>query len=366
MIISSKPFINLRYLLKRKNNSVIFPWNNAVFFENGTHALIEALKLFNLPKGSKVAIPAYICNSIPVALRLHKFKPYFFDVPMDLKITSEYLERTFINDEISTFLLVDFFGFLSQENIETSKNLSKKGYKVIIDRCHSGISNRDHEKDLVNTDAIIFSLRKTFNSKDGGALLTNIPISKKITPTKGSNSIFFIFIRFIEVLVCKLGWPNIYSPFFDKHKNKYSRQDIEINKNQKISHYLYSQISSSININNISTLRIQNFNVLNLFFKNSSIKTLFASLDKSTIPQVLPVIDNTQSLKNYLKIRGIGAYSWPGNEIDNYVITNASIYPNTIELNRKIVCLPIHQSLKDVDISYVNEKLKNWNKQYDE
>jgi dTDP-4-amino-4,6-dideoxygalactose transaminase len=365
MIISAKPFIKFKNLFKNKNEPIIYPWKDAVFFKNGTQALISVLRLLDLPMGSKVAIPAYICKSIPNALRSHGFEPCFFDVTLDLKISSEYLEKTFINEDISAFLLVDFFGFLSQENIKTSEDLYRKGYKVIIDRCHSGITKRDYKKDLTKASAIIFSLRKTFNSIDGGAYLANTN-NKKVNQTKNSINISFIFIRFIETLVCKLGWPNIYSPFLDKYKSEYYRQDIEIKENYKNSHYLDTQISDLKNINHISTLRINNYNQLRLIFKNSSIKILFNVLDKFTIPQILPIIDETMSLKKHLRSNGIGAYSWPGHEVDSHVSNNIILYPNTSELNKKILCIPIHQSLKTRDIKYVNQKLKNWNSEDNE
>lgn len=374
MIISAKPFIKFKHLFKNKNEPIIYPWKDAVFFKNGTQALISVLRLLDLPTGSKVAIPAYICKSIPNALRSHGFEPCFFDVPLDLKISSEYLEKTFINEEISAFLLVDFFGFLSQENIETSQDLYRKGYKVIIDRCHSGITKRDYKKDLTKTSAIIFSLRKTFNSIDGGAYLTNTDTNtntdtdtdnKKVNPPKNSINISFIFARFIETMVCKLGWPNIYSPYLDKYKSEYYRQDIEIKESYKNSHYLDTQISDLMNINNVSMLRIQNFNDLSKIFRKHSIKLLFNELDESTTPQVIPVIDDSK-LKSRLKMSGIGAYSWPGNEMDDYIIQHPSIFPNAIELNKKILCIPTHQSIKKRDIAYIDKKLINWNLDHNE
>lgn len=361
MIISAKPFINFKYLFKSHNAQILHPWKDAVFFKNGTQALISILKLLNVTSGSKVAIPAYICKSIPNALRSNGFIPCFFDVPLNLKISSDYLEKAFTNEKISVFLLVDFFGFLSQENIETSQKLCSKGYKVIIDRCHSGITNRDYKKDLTKASAIIFSLRKTFNSIDGGAYLTNINNYKKVNQTENKIKIFFLIIRLIEFFICKLGWPNIYSHYFDKYKRDYPREDIEIDENHKNSYYLHTQISDLYNINNISASRIKNYNQLRLTFKKNSIKTLFKISDQFTIPQILPVIDETMELKKYLRSNGIGAYSWPGHEVDSHVSKNIILYPNTSKLNKKIICIPIHQSLKISNINYINQKLKKYN-----
>ena len=361
MIISAKPLINFRHLFKVHSNPILDPWKNGIFFKNGTQALISVLKLLDVTIGAKVAIPAYICSSIPNALRSNGFIPCFFDVPLDLKVSSEYLEKIFTNDEISAFLLVDFFGFLSQENIDTSQELCKKGYKVIIDRCHSGITKRDYKKDLNKASAIIFSLRKTFNSIDGGVYLTNINNDKNVNQTKNTINITFILIRIIELLVCKLGWPNIYSRYFDKYKKEYFREDVKIDENHKNSHYLHTQISDLTNINNISSKRIKNYNQLRLIFRNNSIKTLFKISDQFTIPQILPIIDDTMRLKKYLRNNGIGAYNWPGYEVDSFVSNNTLLYPNTLELNKKILCIPVHQSLKISDIKYIDKKLKNWN-----
>ena len=361
MIISAKPFINFKHLLKAYNGAILHPWKDCVFFKNGTQALISVLRLLDLPIGSKIAIPAYICRTIPNALRSHGFEPCFFDVPLDLKVSSKYLEKTFINEEISVFLLVDFFGFLSQENIDTSQELCKKGYKVIIDRCHSGITNRDYKEDLTKASAVIFSLRKTFNTIDGGAYITNTNHHNNVNKANHSISISFLIARLIEFFVCRVGWPNIYSNYFDKYKKDSSRDNIKVEQNHKNSYYLHRQISDYENINNIADSRIKNYNKLRLIFKKNLIKTLFKISDKYTVPQILPIIDETSELKNYLRINGIGAYSWPDHEIDSYVSRNTLLYPNTLQLNKEILCVPVHQSLKISDIEYINQKLKIWN-----
>ena len=268
MIIFSKPQLEIKKLFnKEAKKKPTFPYKNSVYFNNGSEAFIAALKNINLKDNSKIALPAYICKTLPDKLRSNNYVPYFYDVKKDLSIDFERLHLFMQKNEIEVVLLVDFFGFYSQENILISKLFKDKGYKVIIDRCHSSLSDRDIEDDLNNTDAIIFSLRKNFGSKDGGVLVGK--------PFKCEEQIGiyvdfkFYLIKIIEKIISSIGWPNIYSKSFNKTKvfllsgliNFINNNKQEFNNipNKKISSYLYNQITDKSSINEISKKRIKNY-----------------------------------------------------------------------------------------------------------
>ena len=371
MIILSKPQFEIKKIFnKNTKTKPTFPYKNSIYFNNGSEAFIAALKNINLKAYSKIALPAYICKTLPVKLRSNNYVPYFYDVKKDLSIDFESLYLFMQKHEIEVVLLVDFYGFYSQENVSISKQLKGKGYEVIIDRCHSSLSDRDIEDDLNYTDAIIFSLRKNFSSKDGGVLVG------KTFECEDKIGIYidfkFYLIKIIEKIITLIGWPNIYSKSFNKSKvfllsglmNFINNNKEEFNHmpNKKISNYLYNQITDQSSINEISKKRIKNYEKLLKIQNLRYLNILFNNLDNYTVPQVFIVIDETKTLSDFLNSKGIGSYKWPGDEIDEYVTMSPARFPNTIEMNDKVVCLPIHQSVKDVHILKIINYINEWDK----
>ena len=90
--------------------------------------------------------------------------------------------------------------------------------------------------------------------------------------------------------------------------------------------------------------------IKDFLFKNG-IPFLFNHLDSVNAPQVFPIIDKTHRLESFLNKKGIGVYRWPGDDLDNYVMSNQKIFPNTIDANNEIICIPIHQ---DIDFKHLN------------
>ncbi len=368
MLISSKPKFNSKYLFNDVNKKPSFLSDNIKYFDNGSDALVMALKNLNIGSNSKIAIPAYICKTLTENLRSNNLVPFFYDINLDLSLDFDFVEKFLRVNNIEIILLVDFFGFYSFENISLSKKFKEKGYKVIIDRCHSALSSKNINIDFNQVDAMIFSLRKNFGSRDGGALIDQTPSSFSY---KSFVDLKFIFIKFIENIVFYLGFPNIYSKNFENFKNKYlfkftkslnntNLRFKEVKQNKLLSNYLFKQIFNEKIVNKICNSRIENFNRLTRIKSNKNLRIMFEALDDYTVPQVLPVIDESMSLTKFLNNQGIGSYRWPGNELDDVVIMCKDKFPNTISLNDKLVCLPIHQSLKSNEIIKIIECVTEW------
>lgn len=368
MLISSKPKFNSKHLFNDVNKKPSFLSDNIKYFDNGSDALVMALKNLNIGSNSKIAIPAYICKTLTENLRSNNLVPFFYDINLDLSLDFDFVEKFLRVNNIEIILLVDFFGFYSFENINLSKKFKEKGYKVIIDRCHSALSSKNINIDFNQVDAMIFSLRKNFGSRDGGALIDQTPSSFTY---KSFVDLKFIFVKFIENIVFYLGFPNIYSKNFENFKNKYlfnftkslnnsNLKFKEVKQSKLLSNYLFKQIFNEKIVNKICNSRIENFNKLTQIKSNKNLRIMFETLDDYTVPQVLPAIDESMSLTKFLNNQGIGSYRWPGNELDDIVIMRKDKFPNTISLNDKLVCLPIHQSLKSNEIIKIIECVTEW------
>ena len=113
-------------------------------------------------------------------------------------------------------------------------------------------------------------------------------------------------------------------------------------------------------LGDIARKRRENYFKYKKYLKQTGISLLFSEIGSNDVPQVVPIIDTKGSLTKFLREVGIGAYQWPGNEIPKQVSDSPSLYPNSIDLNTKVVCLPVHQSLNSNMILNVISNIERW------
>ena len=160
-----------------------------------------------------------------------------------------------------------------------------------------------------------------------------------------------------------IGFPNIFINVFSKFtllKNSKSVNPV-INKNI-ITNMLYNQLTNRSQINKIEKIRKKNYNLIHKVVIKNNITPLFNKLNKSISPQVFPVIDHSKKLNTYLRKMGVGSYNWPGCELPPEILRRKKEFKNSIELNSKLLCLPLHQSIKKEHIFYLNNVLKKYDK----
>jgi dTDP-4-amino-4,6-dideoxygalactose transaminase len=62
----------------------------------------------------------------------------------------------------------------------------------------------------------------------------------------------------------------------------------------------------------------------------------------------------------WLRKNGVGACKWPWREIPSEVAANPLKYPISNQLNRRLVLLPVHQSIGPRQIKYISSVLKSY------
>lgn len=155
---------------------------NVSLFNNGTIALLTALKALNLPYGSEVITTPFTFAATPHCISWNGCKPVFCDIePETMTIDADKIEAL-ITPNTSAILGVHVYGFPC--NVEKIDEIAKKyNLKVIYDGAHTfateingvGIGNYG--------DITMFSFHATklFNSIEGGCLTYNSPeLVKKI------------------------------------------------------------------------------------------------------------------------------------------------------------------------------------------
>lgn len=376
MTTLSKPSLSLSDFKHPKENSIIPPWDKALFFQNGCHALIYGLDALNLKKQSKIAIPAYICSSVTKILINNDFVPVLIDISEDLLMPEKHLLKLANDNEIDAVLLIDYFGFLSEENINLAKNMKNLGLFVIIDRCHSAFAVNTQIEDCLLADMIIYSLRKSLSVSDGGALFVRsfgADISNNYQPW--FYDLKLIIRSFSERFISYICLPNLYSKrisilrnFFsssDNQESAYITKKIKYRPIRRLSFFLFNHLCSQVKLNNLMDKRLENYKKIENIVKLNGCMSVFGvKFNQSNSPQIYAMIDQNGGLLEYLRENGIGAYSWPGNELPIEISTRAKKFPNTISCNKKVVCLPVHQSLNKEYFSKMNILLYKWTKRY--
>lgn len=158
----------------------ILQTENISLFNNGTIALLTALKALNLPYGSEVITTPFTFAATPHCISWNGLKPVFCDIePETMTIDANKIE-SLITENTSAILAVHVYGFPC--DVEKIDKIAKKhNLKVIYDGAHA-FSTKINEVGIGNFgDITMFSFHATklYTTIEGGALTYNNPKLKK-------------------------------------------------------------------------------------------------------------------------------------------------------------------------------------------
>jgi dTDP-4-amino-4,6-dideoxygalactose transaminase len=147
---------------------------NIYIFNNGTIALITALKALDLPKGSEVITTSFTFAATPHAIAWNGLTPVFADINKDtMTLSPEAIEKA-ITPNTSAILPVHVYGFPCE--VEAIDKIAKKyNLKVIYDAAHAFTTQINGKSICAWGDITMLSFHSTklFNSIEGGALVYN-------------------------------------------------------------------------------------------------------------------------------------------------------------------------------------------------
>lgn len=154
----------------------------ASLFNNGTIALLTAIKALDLPYGSEIITTPFTFAATPHCITWNGMTPIFCDIEKDtFTIDADKIERL-INSKTSAILGVHVYGFPC--NIEKIGKIAEKyNLKVIYDAAHAFSTEIDGRGIGTFGDITMFSFHATklFNSIEGGCLTyNNSDLIKKI------------------------------------------------------------------------------------------------------------------------------------------------------------------------------------------
>jgi len=163
-----------KHNLLEKRLKEVLKVKNVSLFNNGTIALLTALKAMTLPIGSEVITTPFTFAATPHAISWNNLNPVFCDIePNTMTIDSSKIEEH-INDNTSAILPVHVYGFPC--DVEKIDKIAKEyNLKVIYDAAHVfsteiegiGIGN------FGDISMFSFHATKLFNTFEGGCLTYN-------------------------------------------------------------------------------------------------------------------------------------------------------------------------------------------------
>jgi len=366
MIVPSKPF---PYFGTNYSTSSYFDLTNIDFYSSGREALLSGLISLGLQDDDSIIVPAFMCSSAIEPLKLFGFNLIFVDVDGNLNLSIDNVRKVIkTNDSISALISVQYFG-MTKDISELIAVCRNHEIKVIEDVSHSFMSQFLRDKASIKSDIEIFSMRKSLPILDGGALRVNkiskakIKRNNDLCVSRISNTKFLIFRIFEKVLI-KTGI-NIYARFLDTLKNKIQNQknneviNLNIRAGQP-SQQLKKYLGNEEYIKKSQQKIITNFNQLSVSLKKIGLRVLLESVGDKVIPQACVVYDDYGGLVDYLRSVGVGAWRWPDIEMPKEIYDNPEAYPNTINLDKCLVLLPIHQDISENNCHYMIKKIEKW------
>jgi dTDP-4-amino-4,6-dideoxygalactose transaminase len=156
--------------------------NNLSLFNNGTIALLCALKAFDLPHGSEVITTPWTFAATPHCILWNGLKPVFCDIEKDTFCIDSHKIENMITKKTCAILGVHVYGFPC--NIVKINKIAKKyNLKVIYDAAHAFTTEINGKGVGSYGDISMFSFHSTklFHTLEGGCLTYNdISLTKKI------------------------------------------------------------------------------------------------------------------------------------------------------------------------------------------
>lgn len=149
---------------------------NVSLFNNGTIALLVAIRALDLPYGSEVITTPFTFAATPHCIQWNGLKPIFCDIePNTMTIDADKIEAL-ITPNTSAILGVHVYGFPC--DVEKIDAIAKKyNLKVIYDAAHAFSTDINGKSIGTYGDITMYSFHATklYNSVEGGCLTYNNP-----------------------------------------------------------------------------------------------------------------------------------------------------------------------------------------------
>ncbi|MHB8262056.1 MAG: DegT/DnrJ/EryC1/StrS family aminotransferase [Bacteroidia bacterium] len=320
---------------------------------SGTNALRLLLRSFELPIYSKVAIPAFVCNSVREAVEAEKFVPILFDLKPDNTFWTFYDTSRIKEKNVTVVILVHLYGFIHPDTSNIADFCEKNNIKLIHDAAQSyGIN----EQYLTNGNGIVYSFGPgKSTTAAGGAWIkgynnnTVFNNIKKPSVFSFQNTKAKLFLK-SRIFGYSLGkYEHLLSVLLNKISSN-SNNILSMSSFQlKMASYVIS------NMKNITILRKERYLILKNEIKNNEfIRIAYDDHKGLYFKLVLYVKDEVKYFKKYLNQHGVPYFSLSEN------ITQINGFTNFKETAEKIIEISCESCIPKGEIERIAMLLNNY------
>ena len=138
---------------------------NRLYYAYARHALVTAMRLVRVGRGSMVLVPDFICRDVLASLAAVEAEAVFYSIGDDLQISTK---QSLL--EADAIIAVNYFGFPADLAL-IRKMLASPQTAIIEDNAHGWLS-KDHDGAPLGsrTNVGVTSLRKTIRLPDGACI----------------------------------------------------------------------------------------------------------------------------------------------------------------------------------------------------
>jgi perosamine synthetase len=337
----------------------------------GRDAIYWGLKCLDPKPGNCVWVPSFHCGVEVQAALDAGFHAEFYKIRPDLSIDEEDLENK-LAKRPGPVILIHYFGF-AQLKIKDIANLCDHHGVALIEDCSHALFSTLAGQSLGQFGHIAsYSLYKTLGLCDGGALLINqarwqnFKDQFSMSPPPGRPSFHGYLIQ-LRALFKKMLGPEVSRKYQgirrpDQNPSLDSSLDIEPSsaRPQIIRPHDYrrgmsmlsQRLASTMNPTSIIQKRRKNWQYLEAQFSQfQGFHKVFKNLEEGVCPLYLPLwVSRRDMLYSKLSQQNIetfvfGRFGHPQ--------MNRALFPETDVMRNQILCLPIHQYLRESELAHI-------------
>ena len=288
-----------------------------LYFALARQAMCEGLRLLGATRGSRIAVPRFICSDVTASLCCEGYLVVTYEITNQLQpdFSSPRPDAEYV-------LIVNYFGFACDVD-SVVRIWGFTARQILEDNAHGLFSRDSGNRWLGQRTAIGFtSFRKTIRVRDGGILSVNDPAlatiagSRELKPEPRPNPWGLTFRYLSAALSHRTGIPlmNI--------SRKVKRQFVEVTVESFDS---YSRVPTAVSTSSLATLeacdvtaetmrRRSLYERLVPVVERCGGIALFPDLPKGVVPYALPLLARPETLKEVRRAlwrRDLEVFQWP-------------------------------------------------------
>ena len=329
---------------------------------NGRSALLAALRAFGVQPGGRVALPAYLCDSVVAPVTVLGAQPVFYSVSSELKPDVDSL-KTILDGGVTAVLAIHYFGFQAP-GINEIRSATAAADVPLIEDCAHALYSQNAEGALGNgADAAVFSFRKTLPVPEGGMLVlreglqTRTSSEWKWGELRGLAREALYTIEGMSGLSIRARLLKRRSVLDWAHARNLDTEPVDDKiRMGTISRHIASRVGGA----RVVAKRRRNYAQLAEMLSDlrPRVRLTHPEIEDGVCPIGLPMlVEDRESLRRELGQRGVGTrLFW--DELPTEI--DLARFPASEYLRDRILVLPVHQDMDQRAVDRVAEAVRGW------